>query len=172
LHYSKFGTCYLLFLCHLPPRTFFKFSNIVFSFFLSLLLFNFSISKSVLFYSYINFLFLVFLIVGLQRTWYWLPWNGKHRQCDRLAWRSSMSALTHIHTHMHTNICSKSALRQIKLKLYTDWRTSQVIVPRLIYDKKMPRSKFQKSCVQLYVLFHRIHFLQHFKRRITKMSVN
>lgn len=33
LHYSKFGTRYLLFVCHLPPRTFFKFSKIIFYFF-------------------------------------------------------------------------------------------------------------------------------------------
>jgi hypothetical protein len=71
-HYitQNFRTCYLLFVCHLLPRTFFKFSKTIFSFFSST--FQFIHLQSVLFYSYINSLFLCLSYCGTsKKTWYW-----------------------------------------------------------------------------------------------------
>ena len=107
LHYSKFGTCYLVFVCHLLPRTFFKFSKIIFSFILFRLLFNFSISKA--FYSILTSILFsfAFLIVGLQRK----PGTGYHEMgnidnvIDLLGAQACKLTHTHTHTHTHTQEC-------------------------------------------------------------------
>jgi hypothetical protein len=81
----------------------------------------FSISplQNDIFHSYINSLFPYFSSRGTSKEiWHWLQRNGKHLRCHQVAWR--------VHTHTsncackHTNtgnICTRSVLWQIKLKL-------------------------------------------------------